>query len=37
MPKKIVDLSLAVEDNMSAHKLFQRPVDSLAGAKSTTF
>lgn len=26
MPKKIVDLSLAVEDDMSAHKLFQPPV-----------
>jgi kynurenine formamidase len=26
MPRRIVDLSLAIEDNMPAHKLFQRPV-----------
>ena len=26
MPKKVIDLSLAIEDNMPAHKLFQRPV-----------
>lgn len=26
MPAKVVDLSLAIEDNMPAHKLFQRPV-----------
>jgi kynurenine formamidase len=26
MPTKVIDLSLAIEDNMPAHKLFQRPV-----------
>jgi len=26
MPQRIVDLSLLIEDNMPAHKLFQRPV-----------
>lgn len=26
MPSKVIDLSLTVEDNMPAHKLFQRPV-----------
>lgn len=26
MPKRIIDLSLLIEDNMPAHKLFQRPV-----------
>lgn len=26
MPTQIIDLSLAIEDNMPAHKLFQRPV-----------
>ena len=26
MPKTVIDLSLAIEDNMPAHKLFQRPV-----------
>ena len=26
MARKIIDLSLAIEDNMPAHKLFQRPV-----------
>ena len=26
MPRKIIDLSLTIEDNMPAHKLFQRPI-----------
>ena len=26
MPQRIIDLSLAIEDNMPSHKLFQRPV-----------
>ena len=26
MPTQVIDLSLAIEDNMPAHKLFQRPV-----------
>ena len=26
MPQRVVDLSLLIEDNMPAHKLFQRPV-----------
>ena len=26
MPPRVIDLSLAIEDNMPAHKLFQRPV-----------
>ena len=26
MPQRIIDLSLAIEDNMQSHKLFQRPV-----------
>jgi kynurenine formamidase len=26
VPSKVIDLSLAIEDNMPAHKLFQRPV-----------
>ena len=26
MPQRIIDLSLTIEDNMPAHKLFQRPV-----------
>jgi hypothetical protein len=26
MAQRIVDLSLLIEDNMPAHKLFQRPV-----------
>lgn len=26
MPQKIVDLSLSIDDNMPAHKMFQRPV-----------
>ena len=26
MAKRVVDLSLLIEDNMPAHKLFQRPV-----------
>ncbi len=26
MPRQIIDLSLAIEDNMPSHKLFQRPV-----------
>ena len=26
MAQRVVDLSLTIEDNMPAHKLFQRPV-----------
>ena len=26
MPTQVIDLSLTLEDNMPAHKLFQRPV-----------
>ena len=26
MAQRVVDLSLSIEDNMPAHKLFQRPV-----------
>ncbi|OYX09090.1 MAG: cyclase, partial [Rhizobiales bacterium 32-66-8] len=26
MAQKVIDLSLLIEDNMPAHKLFQRPV-----------
>ncbi len=26
MPQRVIDLSLLIEDNMPAHKLFQRPV-----------
>lgn len=29
MAQRIVDLSLTIEDNMPAHKLFQRPVMAL--------
>src|ERR1700712_2058028 len=28
MPQRVVDLSLLIEDNMPAHKLFQRPVST---------
>ena len=29
MAQRIIDLSLTIEDNMPAHKLFQRPVITL--------
>ena len=36
MARKIIDLSLTVEDNMPAHKLFQSPIDIPALTHETT-
>jgi len=36
MAQRIIDLSLSIEDNMPAHKLFQRPVIALHMSHEST-
>lgn len=36
MAQRIIDLSLTIEDNMPAHKLFQRPVIALHMSHEST-